>query len=86
MSRHELMEEVRNLVPRPAKAKQRNRPVTADDIGHILLAEMDLRLVVQQLRAAGAYNAANYVARARKSVQGALNNARNQLRKQEARS
>lgn len=65
------------------KAKQRTRPVTDDDVLHIAASCRTLAGVVSSLRHAKAGNAANYVARALKSAQGALNNAQRMLAKQE---
>jgi hypothetical protein len=64
------------------KAKHRNRPVTACDTAYIELAVGNLQAARRYLRTAGAHNAANYVARALKSAQGAFNNAQRQLAKQ----
>lgn len=58
------------------KAKQRARPVTTADEMRIESALMHLHDARDLLRKAEAGNAANYVARAMKSVQGALNHAR----------
>lgn len=68
------------------KAKQRSRPVTHDDMQRISRVYEDLKLCVEELRLAGAGNAANYVARARKSVQGAYNNAARMYAKQERKA
>lgn len=64
------------------KAKQRNRPVTTRDEIDIEAARFHLQEAREQLRRAQANNAAAYVARAIKSTQGALNNARRMLDKQ----
>lgn len=65
------------------KAKQRNRPVTYRDV----LACADACTLIQQardqLRTAGANNAANYCARALKSAIGAHNNARAHFARQQ---
>ena len=65
------------------KAKQRNRPVTALDVSDISQARYYLQSARDLLRLSGAHNAANYVARALKSAQGALSNAQRMLAKQE---
>lgn len=64
------------------KAKQRNRPVTMRDGAYIEGALAQLRFAHHLLRGADSHNAAAYVARAIKSTQGALNNARRMLDKQ----
>lgn len=82
MSRTELMGETRTLVARPRKARQRGRPVTWDDVQRISRVAEDLPPLVKELRLAGAGNAANYLARALKSTQGALNNAHRMYNRQ----
>ena len=57
------------------KAKQRNRPVDSSDIAMISAGINALLTARQCFRDAGSGNAANYVQRAIKSAQGALNNA-----------
>lgn len=64
------------------KAKQRNRPVTTADECRIEAALYYLGIARANLREVQANNAAAYVARAIKSTQGALNNARRMLDKQ----
>lgn len=66
-----------------AKGKQRGRPVTVRDVYCIELALDALDNARDWLHEAGANNAANYVRRAIKSTQGALNNARAHLARQE---
>jgi hypothetical protein len=55
--------------------KQRNRPVTSDDIANIQTAITSLQHARLCLRLAGAGNAHAYAGRAIKSAQGALRNA-----------
>jgi hypothetical protein len=66
-----------------AKGKQRGRPVTVRDVHFIEVALDALDNARSCLRDAGSNNAANYVQRAMKSTQGALNNARAHLARQE---
>jgi hypothetical protein len=61
------------------KAKQRTRPVTVADEMRIESAITHLSDARECLRLAQAGNAANYVARAIKSTQGALRHARARL-------
>jgi hypothetical protein len=65
------------------KAKQRNRPVTEQDLVDIGGAVFHLQEARHQLKGAGAHNAAKYVSRALKSVVGAQNNAERMLRRQQ---
>lgn len=65
------------------KAKQRGRAVEHLDIARLMEGCDHLRRAVSKFRAAKAGNAANYVARALKSAQGALSNAQRMLAKQE---
>jgi hypothetical protein len=57
------------------KARQRGRPVGFADLGRIEQALDSLKVARSLLRKSDAHNAANYVQRAVKSAQGALNNA-----------
>jgi hypothetical protein len=57
------------------KARQRNRPVTAQDLEDIAQALWHLTNARMYLRRASSHNAAQYVHRAIKSGQGAANNA-----------
>lgn len=65
------------------KAKQRNRPVTMQDIHRLSEACGQLRAARLNMRLAGANNSRAYIARAIKSAQGALNSAHRMLAKQE---
>jgi hypothetical protein len=67
------------------KAKQRKRPVEVLDVAYIRHAVCNLKYVRKQLRDGGAGNAANYVARALKSAEGALRHAQAMLARQERR-
>lgn len=58
-----------------AKARQRGRPVTQEDLQRIGTALRYLMNARSYLRDADSHNSANYVQRAIKSTQGALNNA-----------
>jgi hypothetical protein len=68
------------------KAKQRTRPATTGDEMLIESALEALAIARTLLREAQAGNAANYVARAMKSTQGALNHAHRMVAKQERRN
>jgi hypothetical protein len=59
------------------------RPLPQTDINNIMLAIHDLKMTRDRLRFAGADKAANYVARALKSTEGALRHAQNKLNRQE---
>lgn len=66
-----------------AKARQRGRHVTDEDIQRIETAIRHLQDARLYLRNAGSNNAAAYVQRTLKSVQGALNNAHAHLMRQQ---
>jgi hypothetical protein len=68
------------------KARQRGRAVEPMDIHRIETALRQLMNARSYLRDAGSNNAANYVQRAIKSTQGALNNARAHLAREERTS
>jgi hypothetical protein len=68
------------------KARQRGRAVVRQDIERIKTALDNLLQARSSLRDAGSNNAANYVQRAIKSTQGALNNARAHLAREERTS
>jgi hypothetical protein len=64
------------------KARQRGRPVEPMDLSRIETALRHLQNARSYLRDAGSHNAAAYVQRALKSVQGAYNNASAKLAQQ----
>lgn len=67
------------------KAKQRNRPIEELDPVRCMEAIELMRRARSKLRAAQAGNAANYVARAIKSAEGARNHAQGMLDRQRTR-